>query len=76
MQNNITFKNLSSIGFSNYRLYADGKLYREDTDELKEIRADKINRFYLTAKNGTAERVTQKVLYRKVFNKEFCVDNI
>ena len=44
MENNII--NLSSIGFDNYYLTESGRLYKAAPTE-KEIKADKLNRFYL-----------------------------
>lgn len=73
MKNNITIKNLSSIGFSNYDLYADGRLFKAAS---KLCKIDKCNRYYLTADNGNNIRITLKELYRKVYNKEFCFDTI
>ena len=71
--NNTT--NLSSIGYSNYNLSIEGKLYKNETAP-KEIQRDKNNRFYIIADNGRGYKVSLKTLYRKVYNKEFCIDNI
>lgn len=34
------------------------------------------NRFYLISDCGKAKRISLKKLYRKAYNKEFCIDNI
>ena len=71
--NSITI-NLSSFGFSNYSLSIKGELFKEPA--RKEIKADKLNRLYLVDNSGREHRTTLKKLYKKVFNKEFCVDCI
>ena len=53
MKNNI--KNLSSIGYSNYYLNTDGRLYK-GTNPSKEIKKDKLNRFYLIDDYGNEKR--------------------
>lgn len=66
--------NLSSFGFNNYSLSIKGELFKEPA--RKEIKADKLNRLYLVDNSGREHRTTLKKLYKKVFNKEFCVDCI
>ncbi|MBO5106549.1 MAG: hypothetical protein J6C29_06595 [Clostridia bacterium] len=66
MENNII--NLSSIGFDNYYLTESGRLYKAAPTE-KEIKADKLNRFYLIDNCGNEKRITKRKLYNQVFNK-------
>ena len=73
MKNNI--KNLSSIGYSNYYLNTDGRLYK-GTNPSKEIKKDKLNRFYLIDDYGNEKRIQLKKLYKQAFEKEFCIDEI
>lgn len=75
MDNNITTHNLSSFGFSQYRITKSGKVYK-GFQKQRELKKDIHNRFYLISDCGKAKRITQKELYRKVYNKEFCIDNI
>lgn len=73
MENNII--NLSSIGFDNYYLTESGRLYKAAPTE-KEIKADKLNRFYLIDNCGNEKRITKRKLYNQVFNKQLCIDEI
>lgn len=73
MENNI--KNLSSFGFSNYQLDKSGRLYKP-APTIKEIKRDSLNRFYLIDDCGNEKRITLKKLYKQVFDKEFCIDEI
>ena len=75
MKNNITFQNLSAFGFSKYWLTADGILYKQKK-EMREIKADNLFRIYMVDDDGKQHRTTLKKLYRKVFSKEFCIDEI
>ena len=74
MENNITFKDLSSIGFSKYVLTTDGKLYKKAAPT--EIKKDILNRLYLINDNGAEQRITLKKIYRMAYNVEYCIDNI
>lgn len=74
MINNITVS-LSGIHLSKYTLSIDGKLYKI-SPKKKEIKKDKSNVFTLIDDNGKRKRISLKKLYRKVFNKEYCIDNI
>lgn len=73
MKNNI--KNLSSIGYDNYYLTESGKLYKA-ASTFKEIKADKNNRLYLVNQSGKSLRITTRQLYKKVFKKQLCIDEI
>lgn len=70
-----TAHSLSTIGFSNYALTVEGRIYKT-VPASAEIKKDRLNRFYMLADNGKWKRPTLKDLYRKVYNKEFCIDNI
>ena len=72
--NNITCKNLSAIGYSNYILTADGRLYKPSS--AKEIKKDNINRFYIIDDCGKGKKIPLKKLYKQAFNIEYCNDNI
>ena len=49
--------------YTNYRLTADGKLYKIKPKE-KEIKKDNSNRFYLISDCGIGKKITLKELYR------------
>jgi hypothetical protein len=68
------FYNLNSIGFSKYSITEDGKIYINPSHEEKKI--GKNNIFYLTDDKGNKINISLKSIYRKFFNKEFCIDNI
>lgn len=72
MQNNIT-RNLSAFGFSNYELTIDGRLFKT-APAPKELKKDSISRFYIIDDCGNSKRITLKQLYKKAYNKEFCID--
>ena len=73
--NDITFKTLSHIGYSKYILTAECRLYITGKKPI-EIKRDTANRFYLISDSGKGNRISQKELYKKVYNKEFCYDSI
>lgn len=74
MLNNITIS-LSGINLSKYELSIDGTLYKV-IPKKKEIKKDKSKVFTLIDDYGKRKRISLKKLYRKVFNKEYCIDNI
>ena len=74
MLNNITIS-LSGINLSKYELRIDGTLYKV-IPKKKEIKKDKSKVFTLIDDYGKRKRISLKKLYRKVFNKEYCIDNI
>ena len=62
-------------GFSNiYYLTEDGVVYNKKTD--KYIKYDMKHQYRLKQKCGLYKCISLKTLYRKVYNKEFCIDNI
>ena len=65
---------LSNIGLSNYHITKSGKVFDIAADV--EIPQGKTRRFWLTDDNGKKRKITQKVLYKAAYNKEYCVDNI
>ena len=71
--NDITQSNLTAFGLSQYYITAEGILYNI-TAEPKEVKKDKSHRYYVVDDCGRGKRITQKELYRKAYNKEFCID--
>ena len=57
-----------------YYLTEDGKLFNSQTNELKEV--DKDRRFSLKMIDGSRKKVSLKTLYRMVYDKPYCNDNI
>lgn len=68
-------KFLSIKGFENYYLTPDGRLFKTAPTE-QEIKKNSRNKFVLISENGNKKVISLKRLYRKVFEKEFCIDNI
>ena len=67
--------NLSAFGFSaKYYIDSKGQIYNAEKNIF--LSADNLHRFYLQSAKGNYKRITLKKLYRKVFNKEFCIDTI
>lgn len=71
----LDFISLSHIGFSNYSILESGILYK-NAPSPEEIKTDSKKRFNLIDDCGKQQRITQKSLFRKAFNKEFCIDTI
>lgn len=66
---------LSSFGYSsNYYITNTGCVFQ--IEPSKAIPKDKSNRVNIKDSNNKPVRTSIKKLYRQVFNKEFCVDNI
>lgn len=64
---------LSQYGFlSLYTIDENGKVYFME----QEIKPDKLHRIKLKDKNNKTVRIVLKNLYRLVFKKEYCCDNI
>ena len=70
-KNNIT---LSNINLSQYHITKSGQVYHTAT--ATEIQQGSRHRFWLTDDSGKKRKITQKVLYKAAYNKEYCVDNI
>ena len=67
--------NLSAFGFSaKYYIDSKGQIYNAEKNIF--LSADNLHRFYLQSAKGNYKRITLKKLYRKVYNKEFCIDTI
>lgn len=62
-----TFKNC-------YYLKENGTIFDSDTNMV--IEPDKRHFFLLLAADGTKKKVALKTLYRELYNKEFCKDDI
>ncbi len=66
---------LSKLGFKDqYILYQNGVVF--DTELKKCVSADRDNALKLITADGKKKKITIKSLYRKAFNKEFCIDKI
>ena len=74
MINNIT-ASLSMLNLSKYVLSIDGTVYKIKPKK-REIKRDKSNVYTLIDDCGNRKRISLKQLYRKLFNKEYCIDNI
>lgn len=72
---NITFQELSAIGYSNYILDEQGRLYKTAPSQ-KQMNIDNINRYYVVDDNGNGKKVALKDLYRQAYSKEYCTDTI
>ena len=71
---NITV-NLSQIGYSNeYTICTDGTVKNCLTGQI--VQCDKLHRISVKNGIGQKERLNLKELYRCVFNREFCKDDI
>lgn len=57
-----------------YYLTEDGRVYNAETKQYKE--ADKEHRFVLKREDGTRKKIALKPLYKMVYNKPYCKDNI
>lgn len=57
-----------------YYLLEDGKIYNAAADKL--IEADKQHLFYLKTKDKGFKKVSLNTLYRALYNKKFCIDEI
>ena len=56
-----------------YLIDKQGKIYNKATE--KYLKLDK-NSYILTTKEGKRKSITQKELYKLVYNKPFCIDDI
>ena len=57
-----------------YYLTEDGMVYNSDTNKYRE--ADKEKRFSLQTIDGKCKKISLKVLYRMVYGKNYCNDEI
>lgn len=73
MKNNTI--NLSSFGYADkYVINENGDIYNQERN--KKVKIDKSNRVFIQEKSGKKKRILLKTLYRQVFKKELCIDNI
>ena len=69
------YYNLDKIGYREiYLLFPNGMIFNNLTNKF--LKADKNFRFSLKNKDNKYKTVSLKTIYRKVYNKEFCFDNI
>lgn len=65
---------LDVIGFANY-YYLDGeRIYNQRQKKYQKEVSE--YRYKLIAKDGKAKSITMKTIYKKLYNKVFCVDEI
>lgn len=57
-----------------YYLCEDGTIYNSETE--KTVKPDKKHRFYLWTEEGNKKYISQRKLYRQLYNKEYCINNI
>lgn len=76
MNNKIVFSvPLNQLGFlENYSITIAGSIVDNNTNQI--VLPNKDNEYKLTTKRGDRVYRTIKPMYRKAFNKEFCIDKI
>ena len=57
-----------------YYLCENGTVYNSDTDTI--IKPDKRHNFILSTEAGERKSISLRKLYRELYNKEYCIDNI
>lgn len=57
-----------------YYLCEDGTIYNSETE--KTIKPDTKHRFYLWTEAGNKKYISQRKLYRQLYNKEYCITDI
>lgn len=67
-------KQLNNTYKDYYYLCEDGTIYNSDTDTI--IKPDKRHLFYLITADNKRKSVSLKPLYRELYNKEYCKDDI
>lgn len=60
-------------GYTRYFISAEGKVFNIKTG--RELKSDKYN-YTLTSAEGERARIPLKTLYKLVYNKVYCIDNI
>lgn len=74
MYQDIQHIDLSQLGYADIYIFTiDGKLYNKKTQ--KELKQSKYT-YKLKCADGQYKTVSLKTLYRKAFNKEYCIDII
>ena len=62
-------------GFADYYyLSIEGKVYNSNTKRY--VKEDKLHRIRLRTKENELKNISLKDLYKMVYNKEFCIDQI
>lgn len=76
MQNKVQLSlPLNELGYQeNYSITISGQIIDNDTYQV--IKPNKDKEYKLTTKSGDRVYRTIKPMYRKAFNKEYCIDNI
>ena len=65
---------LSALGFADYYYLKDNKIYNSKRKQfMKEVSE---YRYKLRTKEGTNKSITLKEIYKKIYGKVFCIDNI
>lgn len=73
--NTARYVNLSEFGYDKrYLIYENGAIFDIEVNQYVEISRE--HKVKLKDKDGKSGYVTLKKLYRKVFDKEYCIDNI
>lgn len=73
--NTVRYVNLSEFGYDKrYLIYENGAIFDIEVNQYVEISRE--HKVKLKDKDGKNGYVTLKKLYRKVFDKEYCIDNI
>lgn len=57
-----------------YYLLDDGNIYNNKSG--KTIKPDKKHLFYLKTNEGRYKKIALKTIYKKLYNKVFCIDKI
>lgn len=74
MTNNQTFTNLKQYGFKDYYFITyNGNVYNERTKCF--VKANR-NNYKLMSSNGKKRSISKRKLYRMVYKKQLCIDNI
>lgn len=67
---------LSLYGYSEKYYISESGVIFKDVDTIKEVKRGKDNIIRIKDKENKSIRISYKKLYRQVFNKEYCIDNI
>lgn len=67
-------ENLEKIGLANYYFLDNDKIY--NSNKKRYVKEASEYRYKLKTKEGIFKSITLKEIYRKLYNKNFCIDNI
>lgn len=70
------YTKLSNYGYSEKYYISESGVIFKDVDTIKEVKRGKDNIIRIKDKENKSIRISYKKLYRQVFNKEYCIDNI